>query len=121
MMNRVSLLGHPVAVLVRGGAARSNRKSGRRAVWLLSASSRIFPDIPTCFFAASVPNLHSQVVENQRSDFLRSCFGPAGFAQVLSVDTPEPETYRLPPVALAPAAMKPPLTAHGPGKEVNLS
>src|SRR6266540_2947641 len=70
MMNRVSLLGQPMAVPVRGGAARSDRKFGRRAVWLLSASSRIFPDIPTCFFAASAPDQYLQVVENQRSDFL---------------------------------------------------
>jgi len=72
-------------------------------------------------FCRASADLHSQVVEYQRSDFFRSFLGPTSFAQVLSVDTPEPKTYRLPPVALAPSAMKPPLTSQGSGKEVNLS
>ena len=50
-------------------AARSDRRMVTQGVPASCGSSRFFREIPTKFFSASALDLHSQVVENQRSDY----------------------------------------------------
>ena len=66
----ISRLVRPIAAPGRAGAARSDRWITPPGIVASCGSWLIFPEVPARFFAASAPDLYSQVLGNQRPDFL---------------------------------------------------